>query len=67
MADLTARERLEVLAGEMVAEAFLADMHADPDVGVREIERLKADFIRRLNEFACDEIERHVRRFGPKA
>ena len=57
MVPQTANERLESLAGELIGEAFCADWHDDPDVGVREIERMKKLFIRKLLEFAYNEIK----------
>jgi hypothetical protein len=54
---LSANERLDALAGELIGEAFCADWHGDPDVGVREIERMKKLFVQRLMEFAYDEIK----------
>ena len=53
---MTANERLEALANDLIGEAFCADWHDDPDMGVREIERIRKLFIERLMEFAYIEI-----------
>ncbi len=53
---MTANERLEALANDLIGEAFCADWHGDPDTGVREVERIRKLFIQRLMEFAYIEI-----------
>lgn len=53
-----AAERLENVADEMLASAFCADWHDDPDVGVREVQRIKKLFVCRLVEFLHDELRR---------
>ncbi len=56
MSGISAADRLDILASELIGEAFCADWHDDPDVGVREIERIRKLFVRRLCEFAHNEI-----------
>lgn len=41
---MTADERLLAIANDLVAEAFCADWHDDPYMGVREVERIKSLF-----------------------
>jgi len=53
---LSAEDRLKTLSDELIGEAFCADWHDDPDKGVRELDRIRALFMRRLMEFACNEI-----------
>ncbi len=36
MTELNASERLDIIAGRLMGEAFCADWHGDPDDGVRE-------------------------------
>lgn len=55
---MTADERLLAIANDLVAEAFCADWHDDPYMGVREVERIKSLFVNRINNFVCDEISR---------
>jgi hypothetical protein len=54
----TAGERLKEVVDDLVGEAFCADWHDDPQIGVREIERIKNLFADRILLFVCDEISR---------
>jgi hypothetical protein len=53
-----AAERIENLADEMLGSAFCADWHGDPDIGVREVRRIKKLFVSQLTEFVRDELRR---------
>lgn len=53
-----AAERIENVANEMLGSAFCADWHDDPEVGVREVQRIKKLFVCRLVEFLYDELQR---------
>jgi hypothetical protein len=53
---LSANDRIKLITDELIGEAFCADWHDDPDMGVREIDRIRKLFTRRIMEFACSEI-----------
>jgi hypothetical protein len=56
----TAGERLKEIVDDLVGEAFCADWHGDPDLGVREIDRIKNLFADRILLFVIDEIHRSL-------
>jgi hypothetical protein len=51
-------QRVADLASDLVGQAFVADWHDDPDVGVKEIDRVNDLFARRIFDFVRDEIKR---------
>jgi hypothetical protein len=53
-----AAERIENAANDMLGSAFCADWHGNPDVGVREVQRIKKLFVCRLVELLHDELRR---------
>ena len=59
-----AKQRLDVVANEMVATAFCANWHGPDglDHGARELARIKAIFVDSLTRFACAEIRLHMER-----